>query len=124
MKPILSMTVMLLFFPSWRAFQGQSVPDRGTIYGLVTDARDGEGLHSIQVFIAGAKIGALTSRDGAFLIRDVPLGEATVRFQHPCFHSVEVEVHFTADVIRRRVDVGMPYDIEMEYAKGCDRRIH
>jgi len=122
-KPILALAGMFLFSLGPSAIELQTAPDRGSIHGRVTDARNGEELSSIQAFIIDGKIGTLTNREGLFLIQGVPLGEATVRFQHHCFHPVTVKVQLTSGMSQRRIDVGMPYDIEMEYEKGCDRRI-
>ena len=123
MKPMLAFVAFVLFFQSPRAIGPQTPQDRGSVYGSVTDARNGEGLSSFQVFVVEEKIGTLTNEKGRFLLRGLPLGEATVQFQHPCFHPVTVQVELTSWMSLRRIDVGMPYDIEMEYAKGCDRRI-
>jgi len=122
-KTILAVAALLLFSPSSRAIYPQTGPDHGSIFGRVIDARNGEGLYSIQAFIVEGEIGTLSNRDGLFLLQGVPLGEATIRFQHHCFHSVTVKVQLTSEIRERRIDVGMPYDVEQGSEKGCDRRI-
>jgi len=122
-KTILGLAAILLFSPSFRALQERPVPELGSVQGMVTDARNGEGLYSIQVFIPDAKIGTLTNEDGGFLIQDVPLGEVTVRFQHNCYHPIAVKIQLTPGMAERSINVGLPYDIEMGYEKGCTRRI-
>ena len=120
MKTALVLAALLLFSPSSDSVDLQTAPDRGFVYGRVTDARNGEELLSVQVYIVDAKIGTLTDQKGRFLLRNVPLGETTVRLKRICFHSVTVEVRLTSGLNQRRTDIGMPYDFE----QGCDRRIY
>ena len=95
----------------------------GEIWGKITDAKSGEVLNGIQVVLPEARIGGLTNQEGLFFLRNIPLGATTLRLEHPCFHSVTVEVEMRADIPQRQVSVGMPYDLETEAQTGCDRRI-
>jgi hypothetical protein len=95
----------------------------GTVLGQVTDPGSGEPLPHIQVSYPEGKSGGQTNEDGLFLLREIPFGTATVLFEHPCFHPVSVTVELSSRLPERRVDVGMPYDIETEAETGCDRRI-
>ena len=52
--------------------------DAGTIVGTVTDAASNRPLESVQVFIEGTGIGALTNASGRYLLLNVPAGSATV----------------------------------------------
>ena len=102
MKTILALAAMLLFSPTSGSFDPQTVPDRGIIYGRVTDARSGEQLASVRVYIVDAKIGTLTDREGRFLLLNVRLGEATVTIERLCYHPVTVKLRLTAGLNERR----------------------
>jgi hypothetical protein len=115
-KTILALAAVLLFSSSSNALGPQPTPDRGSIYGLVTDARNGEAIASVQVSIADAKIGALTTLEGKFLLMNIPLGEATVRFEYLCSHPVTISVRLTPEMSQRRIDLGMPHNNE----ERCD----
>src|SRR5690606_13856686 len=69
------------------AANGASV--QATIAGRVTDARSLQPVVSAQVFIPGTGIGALTDRDGRYLLRNVPPGAVTVRVQSIGYATVE-----------------------------------
>ena len=51
----------------------------GTVTGTVVDANTSQPMPSVQVFIPGLQLGALTNAQGRFLIVNVPLGQHTVR---------------------------------------------
>lgn len=120
MKTILALAALLLISPNPGSIDPQTVPDRGIIYGRVTDARSGEELASVRVYIVDAKIGTLTDQEGRFLLLNVPLGEAAVRLEHLCYHPVTVKLRMTPGLNQRRADLGLPYD----YEQGCDWRIY
>lgn len=60
---------LLLAVPSQAAAQGN-----GTVVGTVTDAQSNRPLESVQVFIEGTGIGALTNASGRYLLLNVPAG--------------------------------------------------
>lgn len=120
MKTILALASLLLLFPNPGSLDPQTVPDRGLIYGRVTDARTGGHLASVRVYIVDAKIGTLTDQDGRFLLLNVPLGEASVTMERLCYHPVTVKLRLSSALRERRADVGLPFDNE----QGCDRRIY
>jgi len=95
----------------------------GTVLGQVTDPGSGEPLPHIQVSYPEGMRGGQTNEEGFFWLREIPFGTATVLFEHPCFHPVSVTVELSSRLPERRVDVGMPYDLETEKETGCDRRI-
>ncbi len=53
----------------------------GTVAGRVVDAASQRPLSEAQVYIPGTGIGALSNAQGAFVLRNVPPGEALVRVQ-------------------------------------------
>jgi len=60
---------LLLAVPGQVAAQGN-----GTVVGTVTDAQSNRPLESVQVFIEGTGIGALTNASGRYLLLNVPAG--------------------------------------------------
>lgn len=50
----------------------------GSVTGRVTDARTEQPLASVQVYVQGTRIGALTDRSGRYLLENVPEGEVTI----------------------------------------------
>ena len=52
--------------------QGQA----GTISGFVRDSTNGESLSYVNVFLKETSLGAVTNRDGYYLIARVPRGQA------------------------------------------------
>ena len=56
------------------AQQAPANGEYGRIVGHVFSTRTGDALPSVQVFIAGTGIGTLTSPDGRFVLRNVPIG--------------------------------------------------
>jgi len=123
MKPALALAAFVVLLQTPWAIEPRESETPGSIYGRVTNPRTGEALPHIQVFIAEEHVGATTGEQGQFLIRDLPLGETTVRFHHNCYLPVTVQVNLTQGMIQRGVEVGLPRDLEMWYEKGCDRRI-
>ena len=120
MKTILALASLLLLLPNPGSVDPQTVPDRGLVYGRVTDARTGDQLASVRVYIVDAKIGTLTDQEGRFLLVNVPLGEATVRMERLCYHPVTVKLRLSTTLPQRRADLGLPIDHE----QGCDWRIY
>ena len=53
--------------------QGQS----GTISGFVRDSTDGESLSYVNVFVPRTSVGAVTNRDGYYVIAHMPRGQAS-----------------------------------------------
>lgn len=50
----------------------------GEISGTITDAATGQPLGSVQVVVAGTRVGTLANQEGRFLIQQVPVGEREV----------------------------------------------
>ena len=91
------------------------------VAGLVIDAESGEPLSGVQIYVREHEIGTLTDQSGAFLLRDIPLGQATLMFRRVCFHTVSVDIAFSADLNQRQVSVGMPFDHESSADARCRR---
>jgi TonB-linked SusC/RagA family outer membrane protein len=66
------------------------------ITGRVLDQQTGRPLSSVQVFIAGAGIGALSQQNGRYLLLNVPVGSQTISAQRIGYRSVTAEVTVTA----------------------------
>ena len=95
----------------------------GTLRGQVTNAKTGEILRGVQVVVDKARLGGLTNGSGRFYLRQVPLGRSTLVLEHPCFHSVAVEIDLTEGISERILNIGMPFDLETGNRTGCDRRV-
>ncbi len=74
---------LLLAVPSQVAAQGN-----GTVVGTVTDAQSNRPLESVQVFIDGTGIGALTNASGRYLLLNVPAGTHPVSARLVGFREV------------------------------------
>jgi len=96
------MTAAGLFgFPLPGGAQDGRVAERpavGSIVGRVVDSRGAEPLANAQVVVSGGSIGALTTADGRFVLRDVPAGTHDVHVQLIGYGSRTVPaVSVTAD---------------------------
>ena len=65
--------------PAGLAAQGPTNGELGRIVGHVISTQTGDPLASVQVYIAGTGIGTITSPDGRFVLRNVPVGTHSVR---------------------------------------------
>ena len=65
--------------PAGLAAQGPVNGEYGRIVGHVFSTQTGDALPGVQVFIAGTAIGTLTSPDGRFVLRNVPVGTHSVQ---------------------------------------------
>ena len=72
-----------------------SAQQTGTIRGTVTDSASGRGIGGAQVTVTGSTRGSLTNDVGAYIIRDVPVGAATVRAQRIGFTPIDRQVTVT-----------------------------
>ena len=68
----------------------------GTITGQVQDARSGEPVTSVQIFIAGLNVGALTEANGRFLFQNIPAGTHTLTVERIGYGTVNREVTLSA----------------------------
>lgn len=101
----------------------QTPEAEGEVWGIVTDPISGEPVPNILVVVPEEKIGDRTGQDGRFTLSPLPLERTIIRFEHPCFHSVTVEVGLDPEFPLRRLTIGMPYDFETEARSGCDWRM-
>ena len=101
----------------------QTQAEVGTLRGQVTDAETGYILRGVQVVVHKASLGGLTNGSGRFLLRQIPLGRSTLVLEHPCFHSVAVEIDLSVRISERILNIGMPFDLETGNRTGCDMRM-
>ena len=64
--------------------------------GRVTDDQSGQPVPAVQVFIAGANIGALSQQNGRFLLLNVPAGTHTLTAQRIGYGTVSQEITVAA----------------------------
>ena len=76
----------LLVVPGLGAQQG------GTVTGRVVDARGGQPIPAVQVFIANLELGGLTQQNGRYLLQNVPAGTHTVSVSRIGYRTTEVQV--------------------------------
>ena len=83
---------LLLTIPS--SARSMPLPDQavGIITGRVTDARTGQPLSAVQVYIAALDVGVLSQQNGAYLLGNVPGGTYTLSVQRIGFRIVTAEV--------------------------------
>ncbi len=77
---------LLLAAPSLSAQQA------GTVTGRVTDSQGGAPIASVQIFIEGLNLGALTQQNGRYLLVNVPAGTHTVTAARIGYGTVTREV--------------------------------
>ncbi|HEX9007322.1 MAG TPA: TonB-dependent receptor, partial [Bacteroidota bacterium] len=68
-------TVSILSLTSLTAFAGTT----GKIAGIITDARSGDKLPSVNVVVEGTTLGTVTNQDGYYVILNVPPGRYRVK---------------------------------------------
>jgi len=73
-KSVVAMLMVLAGLPSTLSGQGT-----GAVEGTAVDATTGLPLSGAQVVIVDTQLGALTSAEGRFMVRNVPIGQQTVR---------------------------------------------
>jgi outer membrane receptor protein involved in Fe transport len=76
--------------------QAQAAQQTGRITGTVRDSTSGVPLSSVQVYIEGASLGAVTSQTGRFLIQNVPPGTYRLNAQRLGMALVSREITVTA----------------------------
>ena len=62
----------------------------GTISGVVVDAKTGEALLGVNIFVEGTSMGAQCDLDGAFTVRNVPPGTYTLRASSVDYNTMTV----------------------------------
>ena len=68
----------------------------GTVTGSITDAANGAGVQSVQVYLVDSGLGTLTNASGRFLILNVPAGSYTLRAERLGYGTQEMQVNVTA----------------------------
>lgn len=79
-------TALLVAVPSLDAQQ------TGTVTGRVTDSQGGAPIASVQIYIEGLNLGALTQQNGRYLLVNVPAGTHTVTAARIGYRTVTQEV--------------------------------
>jgi TonB-linked SusC/RagA family outer membrane protein len=69
-----------------------SAQQTGTVTGRVTDAQGGAPIASVQIYIEGLNLGALTQQNGRYLLVNVPAGTHTVTAARIGYGTVTSEV--------------------------------
>ncbi len=67
---------------------------KNTIYGQVTDAKTGEPLFNVNVFLANTTRGAATDKEGYYLIKNIPPGAYDLIFSMMGYELEIVQVQF------------------------------
>jgi hypothetical protein len=88
-RSLASLALALLFTA---ALASPLAGQRGSVQGIVRDARTGEGIPGVQVTVAGTEVGGITDASGVFRLEGVPAGRTRILFQAQGFASVSREV--------------------------------
>lgn len=83
--------VLLLALLAAASASAQDAPALATLSGVVTDAETGRPVVGAGVVIPALGIGAVSQRDGRYVIEDVPAGTHAVRAGAYRYHLVTVE---------------------------------
>ncbi|HSJ32859.1 MAG TPA: SusC/RagA family TonB-linked outer membrane protein [Longimicrobiales bacterium] len=78
MKRFLAAALLVIALAAMHGTPGLQAQSTGTVTGRVTNASGGAPLQGVQVSIASARIGAVTDREGRYIINAVPTGAVTV----------------------------------------------
>ena len=88
--------VLLALFAAAPAFaQSSEAPPAHSVYGVVTDAETGAPLAGAGVVLVDLGIGAITDRQGHFVIENVPAGTHTARAGASTYHLATFTVEKT-----------------------------
>jgi len=87
-KPVLFFTVLIFLFLNVNLFA-----QTGSIKGLVTDSDTDEALTGANVIIQGTTLGAATDFDGAYLIRNIPVGTHTLVVSYIGYQKKSIEIN-------------------------------
>ncbi len=68
----------------------------GTVTGAITDASNGAGIQSVQVYLVDTGLGTLTNASGRFLILNVPAGSYTLRAERLGYATQDIQVSVSA----------------------------
>lgn len=91
------------------------------IFGRIFDAETGDPVPAAQVFLQSVRIGALTQLDGTYVLREVPDGTYVLTIAHDCYHTVRLDVEYSAAYWRsRRVDLGLPFKHKLEARQDAE----
>ncbi len=52
--------------------------EKGIVYGKVVDAKSGESLLGVNIFLQGTTLGAASDLDGEYIIKNIPIGEYSI----------------------------------------------
>lgn len=68
----------------------------GTVTGAITDASNGAGIQSVQVYLVDTGLGTLSNASGRFLILNVPAGSYTLRAERLGYATQDIQVSVSA----------------------------
>lgn len=92
---------LLLFLLSASVAFAQS----GTLTGTVTDARTGEEIPGVNIFIPDLDRGGVTNLDGEYRIESIPVGEYRVTFSFIGYSRQEVDISISTGTNTRNVEL-------------------
>jgi TonB-dependent starch-binding outer membrane protein SusC len=120
-------TALLAALPA--AIAGPAAAQQGaTVRGTVTDSASRRGVPGAQVTVVGTSAGTVTNELGAYTLRNVPAGEATVRVQRLGYAAQDRRVTVaggdaaTADFVLRAVATTLTTVVSVGYGTTGPRR--
>ncbi len=75
--------------------QSASAAANGTVEGVVRDTQTGEPLPGANLLLVGTGLGASTTPDGKYIIRNVPPGSYTIRATYIGYKTVSLSIQVT-----------------------------
>ncbi|PAP76486.1 carboxypeptidase regulatory-like domain-containing protein [Rubrivirga marina] len=112
------LSLVLLLAASASAQSAPEAAGLGTVTGLVTDAETGEPVVGAGVAIPELGLGAVSQRDGSYVIEDVPVGTHAVRAAAYTYHFETVEAEVGEE------DVALDFALHPGSAAGCASHDH
>ncbi len=73
---------------------------KGNLSGKITDARTGNGLADVSIYIADARVGTVSDINGMYSIRNIPEGKHLVEISHVGFNTIAVEVTISGETAK------------------------
>lgn len=72
----------------------------GTFSGTITDAKTGEAIEGVSVYITDIRSGTATDMKGHFMISNIPPGKHLVEISHIAYSYIVETIDFNADIKR------------------------
>ncbi len=93
-----------------------SQPQTRVVSGQVLQVGSYTPITSVRAYVRGTRIGAVSTKHGRFILRDVPEGTTELVLRHPCYFPLQITIPASGQV---SVSVGLPFDAAALARAGC-----